>query len=279
MKTKVLITVKTYPSLSKKYDELVCTAGFKEDGSWIRIYPIPYRKLEDEKQYKKWQWIEIDLVKRSQDFRPESYRPTSENPDIHIGEFLTTENNWSKRKSIALCNVYHNMSALIEDSKNINKRTSLATLKPKKILDFIIEPSEREWDKDKIDAIKSNNQQLKLFEDNEEQVHNFFFQVAKKLPYKFSYKFTTDDGKERAIMIEDWELGVLYWKMIEVYKDEAIACQKVKEKYFDTFTTKNDIYFFMGTSLTWQSKNAPNPFMIIGIFYPPKEDKSQLSLF
>ena len=80
-------------------------------------------------------------------------------------------------------------------------------------------------------------------------------------------------------MIEDWELGVLYWKMIEVYKDEAIACQKVKEKYFDTFTTKNDIYFFMGTSLTWQSKNAPNPFMIIGVFYPPKEDKSQLSLF
>ena len=36
--TKVLITVKTYPTLSTKYDELVCTAGFREDGSWIRIY-------------------------------------------------------------------------------------------------------------------------------------------------------------------------------------------------------------------------------------------------
>jgi len=33
--TKVLITVKTYPTLSAKYDELVCTAGFKEDGTWI----------------------------------------------------------------------------------------------------------------------------------------------------------------------------------------------------------------------------------------------------
>jgi hypothetical protein len=40
-KTKVLIAVKTYPSLSSKYDELVCTAGFLEDGSWIRVYPIP----------------------------------------------------------------------------------------------------------------------------------------------------------------------------------------------------------------------------------------------
>ncbi len=44
--TKVLIAVKTYPTLSTKYDELVCTAGFLEDGSWVRVYPIPFRKLE-----------------------------------------------------------------------------------------------------------------------------------------------------------------------------------------------------------------------------------------
>jgi hypothetical protein len=36
-KEKVLITVKTYPTYSKSYDELVCTAGFKEDGSFIRM--------------------------------------------------------------------------------------------------------------------------------------------------------------------------------------------------------------------------------------------------
>lgn len=44
-KTKVLICVKTYPTLSEKYDELVCTAGVKEDGSWIRIYPVPQAQL------------------------------------------------------------------------------------------------------------------------------------------------------------------------------------------------------------------------------------------
>jgi hypothetical protein len=36
---RVFITVKTYPPLSEKYDELVCTAGISEDGSWIRLYP------------------------------------------------------------------------------------------------------------------------------------------------------------------------------------------------------------------------------------------------
>ena len=73
--TKVLIAVKTYPTLSAKYDELVCTAGFKEDGTWIRVYPIPFRKLDYASQYKKYDWIELDLVKNTSDFRPESYRP------------------------------------------------------------------------------------------------------------------------------------------------------------------------------------------------------------
>ena len=73
--TRVLIAVKTYPTLSEKYDELVCTAGFLEDGTWIRIYPIPFRKLSYDKRYSKWQWIELDLVKNTSDFRKESFRP------------------------------------------------------------------------------------------------------------------------------------------------------------------------------------------------------------
>ena len=70
--TRIFITVKTYPTLSEKYDELVCTAGVLEDGSWIRIYPIPFRKLEYDQQYKKFQWIEVDVEKNTSDYRPDS---------------------------------------------------------------------------------------------------------------------------------------------------------------------------------------------------------------
>ena len=80
--TKVLISVKTYPTLSERYDELVCTAGFREDGSWIRIYPIPFRKLKVDSKYQKWQWVEIDITKNTKDFRKESYRPTSIDNEI-----------------------------------------------------------------------------------------------------------------------------------------------------------------------------------------------------
>ena len=65
-KTRVLITVKTYPTISSKYEELVCTAGFTEDGRWIRIYPIQFRKKSYSEQYKKYDWIELDLIKNKQ---------------------------------------------------------------------------------------------------------------------------------------------------------------------------------------------------------------------
>lgn len=113
-KTRVLVTVKTYPTLSQKYDELVCTAGFQEDGSWIRIYPVPFRKLDT--QYKKWQWIELDLVKNEEDPRKESYRPCNYE-DITLGEFIDTKNKWEERKKYALNKVYTNMDELIQEPK------------------------------------------------------------------------------------------------------------------------------------------------------------------
>lgn len=73
-KERVLITVKTYPTLSRKYGETVCTAGVREEGSWVRIYPVPFRRLDEAEQYKKFDWIECRLIRNSSDPRPETFR-------------------------------------------------------------------------------------------------------------------------------------------------------------------------------------------------------------
>lgn len=73
---KIYIVVKTYPTISKEYSELVCTAGILEDGSWIRLYPVPFRRLDDYQKYPKYTWIEVEVERNTKDFRPESYRPT-----------------------------------------------------------------------------------------------------------------------------------------------------------------------------------------------------------
>jgi hypothetical protein len=263
--TKVLIAVKTYPTLSSKYDELVCTAGFLEDGSWIRIYPIPFRKLEYDKQYSKYDWIEVDLEKNNSDFRLESYKPKSIETTFNIIDHLGTEDSWRLRKEIVLKNVHTNMTELIAQAKDTTLYTSLAVFKPKEILDFKIEKVDSEWDKKKLDTLKAKAQQLNLFQNSDNP-----FEVVQKLPYKFSYKFTSDDGIERTMMIEDWEIGQLYWNCLKRHEgDKTKACEDVKKKYLDDFAKTKDLYLFLGTTREFHLI-APNPFVIIGTFHPKK---------
>ena len=140
-KTKVLITVKTYPNISSKYDELVCTAGFLEDGSMIRIYPVPFRKLDYESQYSKYQWVEMDLIKNTSDFRPESFTFTDRLfTEIRPLDSINTDNNWQARKDIVLKNGYYDdLTQLIEEARDKTICKSLAVCKPTEILDFTVE--------------------------------------------------------------------------------------------------------------------------------------------
>ena len=271
----ILIAVKTYPTLSEKYDELVCTAGFLEDGSWVRIYPIPYRKLDYTERYQKWHWISLDIEKNPHDFRKESFRPVNIDGELIIGKHVGTQNNWAERKNIVLKHVYTNMEELISEAKNNEIGTSLAVLKPKEVVDFVWEAcKERDWDKKKLDKILARQTQLSLFE--EENETRKIFKVVQKVPYEFSYIFTTEDGIQRKLMIEDWEVGELYWNCLRRSQgNEEIACQQVKKKYFDKFVKENDLYFFLGTTLKYHNFGK-NPFIIIGVFYPKKEKNQQM---
>jgi len=269
---KVLITVTTYPLPSRTYDELVCTAGILENGEWIRIYPVPFRVLSS--KFRKYQWIEIDIEKRTKnEFRPESYSPKNlDLSDLKKGEIIGTDNNWAERKKYCINNVYTSMDKLIADSKHPNNK-SLATFKPTKIKKLIIEEGDREWKKAWIESRK----QLDMFAINHED-KMIRDSIIDKIPFKFKYHFIDSDGKERRLMIEDWEIGALYRNCLKSsFGNEDIALEKVRKKYEDEFIKKKDLYFFLGTTKQWHQKRARNPFVIIGVFYPKKED--QLKLF
>lgn len=271
--TKVLITVKTYPTISGKYEELVCTAGFTEEGDFIRIYPVPFRKLDFDKRYKKYQWVEVDLVKNARDFRPESFRPYSDKSAFQIIQSLDTSDYWRERKKVVLKKkVYTSLSELIADAKDKSKYTSLAVFKPTRILDFYVEQTERDWDKAKLEQIIAERKQMNLFDENLKED----FELVKKLPYKFKFKFVDENGIESNMMIEDWETGQLYWNSYRSHKDEAKAIADVRKKYFDDFAKTKDLYFYLGTTQSHHLRSR-NPFMIIGTFHP--KIKEQLALF
>ena len=135
---KVLITVKTYPTLSAKYGELVCTAGVKEDGSWVRIYPYPFRRFSDYGKFSKYTWIELRLTKHTKDHRPESYRPVGWD-DIDTLNHIDYKDSWEARKKFVLKdNIYDDMGVLI-DKAQVNNELSLATFKPTEVIDFVWE--------------------------------------------------------------------------------------------------------------------------------------------
>ncbi len=270
-KERILITVKTYPTLSMKYGETVCTAGIREDGSWVRLYPVPFRRLDEAEQYSKYDWIECQTNRRTKDPRPESYSPINPEELKPVGR-IGTENNWHARREILLktAKVYTNMDALIIDAKrNI---TSLAIFKPTRVIDFISESEEREWDESKVAEMRGFYNQLDLFDDNE---WRRTFKLIKKLPYSFSYRFEDDRGRSCQLQILDWEIGALYWNCFkEPGIDDRQVLEKVRAKYFDTFVQK-DLHFYLGTTQQFHFL-APNPWVIVGVLPIPYEYQKEL---
>ncbi|MDR0800640.1 MAG: hypothetical protein LBN01_03820 [Endomicrobium sp.] len=262
-KKKILITVKTYPIPSKKYDETVCTAGIIEDGEWIRLYPIEFRKLERSKQYKKYDLVEVMVEKRTEDFRKESFKPIG---ICEVIGHIDTKNGWAERKNLILdrVRVYKNISKLISDSKPPDF-VSLAVFKPTEILDFKCEKQDPNWSVEE-------NKQLDMFAPNN-------FKRVEKLPFKFKYIFRDETDRISKLTIIDWETGALFLRCKKKYKEDfKLACKEVKEKYLNDFARNKDLYFFLGTTREHHN-TAKNPFLIIGTFHPPKKtDDRQILL-
>ena len=256
-KLRVLITVKTFPIPSAKYDELVCTAGVTEAGEFIRLYPINFRDLPFSQQYKKYQWIDVLAQKhKGRDVRKESYRPDCASIKIFGEPIPSNPGNWAKRAQCALAKKARSMEDLYEQQKA--DRTSLGVFRPKKILDLIVSPDEPDWKP----SFKAALQQARLWE-----TRTVSKDPPRKVPFKFHYKFECDDSRckgNHQMMIEDWEVGALFWRLVDQDNSHDEAAKKVRDKFLHELCgADKDTHFFVGTILA-----HPNTWVIIGVFYP-----------
>lgn len=267
---RILVTVKTYPTISQKYGEVVCTAGVREDGSWIRLYPVPFRRLDKDQKYKKFNWIECDVAKHRRDPRPESFRPVRSEELVPV-KHMGTENEWSERRRLLLetCPVYTNMSLLIDGAKA--NTMSLSVFKPSRLLKFSWREDAREWPDKKEQQMQAILKSKSLYGDD---TWKETFQVVSKLPYIFFYEFEDETGKKSKMRVLDWEIGALYWRCFRKTNDEQITLDMVKEKYWNQFT-KKDLHFFLGTMQSFHLR-APNPWVIIGVFPIPHQKQPSL---
>lgn len=251
MKTeRLLVLAKTYPTVSQKYEHLVCIAGLTEDNEWRRIYPVPWQLFwkGSEQKFKKKTWIEYKL----ESDEPSDRRPESRKIDWSSIKVLDEEDfrEIKRRLDEKLVN-------LDEIQDRSDKEVSLCVIKPT-IKDFV-------WTDSEYGAkLVKMSQQLTLT-DGKSAVK------IKPIDKKFQYVFRCckECRKEHRIMCEDWELGMLYLNTLEKYGPNAPL--KVREKFYEELPKRKHLYFVLGTH------NIHGTWLIISVVYPRKSDIEKLS--
>lgn len=269
---RILILAKTYPSPSAKHVETSCVAGINQKGSMRRLYPVPFRLIEQDQQFKKWQWIEVGIEKAAADHRSESHK-------VDIGslaakDVITTKQGWAGRREwIDKIPTFGNFEEIEQARKDDG--LSLALLRPKQVLCLVIKDARNKaWTDEEREKLTRAQMQGDLFSEAQarQQVREL-----RKVPFDFYYSYlcdTPDGEKEYRHKIVDWEAGALFWKMYTEHGPTDWV-DKFRSK-LETDLTRRDLMFLMGNQ-----HRFPEQWLIVSLIYPPKRtpaDDGQISL-
>jgi hypothetical protein len=251
---EVLITVKAYPNPSSTYTETVCVAGIRLDTDpheWVRLYPVQFRMLPKEKQFKKYDIVRLRAVKTTSDPRPESYKLITDS--IEVIDHIPHDTHWAERMPILKSVEVSSMCEL--QRLQAERGTSLGFFKPGQITDFFWTETSSEWSDGQLGSLGQGNLLCESAP------------TLEKIPYDFRFRFRCDDPncniKHRGKLI-DWEVGQL-WRRLNG-RPEEVRLAEMRARWFDQIcSAKRDTYFYAGTVA-----NHPTKFVLLGAVYPRK---------
>lgn len=130
---EVIITVKTAPQPSEKYEDTVCVAGIALNPiRWVRLYPIPFRHLSGDRQFNKYAHISVTVRRSENDPRIESLKVNPQS--IEIIRNLSSSKGWVERAnfveqlpSTTVCNLRKTLLPGDRIQTNVNHTGSLHT--------------------------------------------------------------------------------------------------------------------------------------------------------
>lgn len=256
---RVLILCKTYPSPSTKHVETSCVAGMDESGQLVRLFPVPFRLVTDEQQFKKWQWIEARMRKATDDHRPESHRISVDTIQT-LGEPLSTRDAWAERRlALGPVEMFDDFDTL--ELARQDRGITLGLLRPSRLVDLAISKAgAADWTPDEIAKLMQAQNQGSLFDQDAEQRS---LKLLKKLPFDFHYQYECTAGgitKAYKHKLVDWEAGALYWNIHRRADWEAAFRQKWLAEF-----SQREVLFLMGTI-----HRFPGQWLIVSVLYLPK---------
>ena len=234
---ELLIVAKTYPLPSHKYRETVCVTAINRAGELRRLYPIPFRFIGGDVQFKKWEWIRGVVGPPNDDRRPESRRL-----DIYkfekLNEEISTKNSWRERRSWIEPRLSASFDAL--EQRRRNSKETLGFIRPSQLISLDITPrKDAEWTEQELIRLKQEG----LFDTDEMRARP----PLRKIPFEFRYRYkceTPDGTVERRHMITDWEAGALYWNCVGSHGADWEAPFRAR---LETEFAQKDLISMMGT--------------------------------
>lgn len=251
---RLLIITKTYPSPSNKYRETSCVAAINSEGQIRRLFPVPFRLMEGDQQFKKWEWIEARIIKANGDQRPESYNIDIDS--LKRLESIGTRNGWAERLEWIEPHIIENVETL--ENRRQNTGETLGFIKPT-AFELEIKPADsNEW---------TGDEKNKLIREGLFDTQGTKQRIPlRKLPYDFYYRYKCSSPVAEKIYrhkITDWEIGALFWNC---HRNHGPNWEKSFTELLQTeFSQKKDIHFLMGTI-----HRFPDIWLIVGLVYPPK---------
>ncbi len=257
---RILILAKTYPSPSAQYVETSCVAGISEDGSMRRLYPVPFRMIEEGQQFKKWQWIDVRVEKANKDHRAESHKLYVDT--ITCGDVIGTKKGWGARwEWLDKIPAFDSFEAI--DAARLSDGLSIALVRPKRLLGLeITKARNQDWTEEEKEKLMREQMQGDLFSEAEAKRQ---VKELRKVPFDFYYRYvcdTPEGEKEQKHKIVDWEAGALFWNC---RRDHGVGWEAPFRAKLEGQLGGKDLMFLMGNQHRFQDQ-----WLIISLIYPPK---------
>ena len=264
---RILILAKTYPSPSAQHVETSCVAGINEHGAMRRLYPVPFRLIEEGQKFKKWQWIDVRVEKAHKDHRLESHKLYVDT--ITCGDVIDTKQQWDARWP--WIEKLPNFTSFDDiEATRIETGLSLALMRPKQVLTLdIVEARNDEWTDEEREKLLGYEMQGQLFSDTEVKKMT---QKLRKVPFDFYYRYTCDTQEREKVFkhkIVDWEAGVLFW---HCRQSHGVDWRKPFRAKLEEDLMGKDLMFLMGNQHRFQDQ-----WLIISLIYPPKRKPADVT--
>ncbi len=263
---QILPVVKAYPVLDQvSHSEAVCVAGISLDKPhrWIRLFPLDFRGLQRAQKFKKYQVIQLDAKKSSNDSRPESYAPVLDS--IELGETISSENGTWKRR-LPFFEAIEDESMCTIQKQQKSDRKSLGVFRPQEVSDLAIANVEQDF----VDRQNAVLDQMSLTGDRAGDESR---KQLEPLPIKAKFKYRCTDSKcaghDQSLI--DWELGALHRRLRGEGDSRATIHRKIRETFFDQYCGDSvDTRFITGSML-----RHPGSFLILGLVHPKRKPVPQ----